>query len=105
MFRSGIRPGEERLNMSRLFPGKVGAAGGKLTDGKASGGASGGKILSSAPSGGGMASKLGSTPSGVTGKPDTPRYVLGDPEITANIYYKSRNLHNTDTQNYSTDLR
>ena len=31
--------------------------------------------------------------------------VLGDPEVTANIYCKSRNLPNTDTQNYSTDLR
>ena len=30
---------------------------------------------------------------------------LGDPEVTANIYCKSRNLPNTDTQNYSTDLR
>ena len=34
-----------------------------------------------------------------------PFYILGDPEVTANIYYKSRNLPNTDTQNYSTDLR
>ena len=31
--------------------------------------------------------------------------VLGDPEVTANIYCKSRNLTDTDTQNYSTDLR
>ena len=31
--------------------------------------------------------------------------VLDDPEVTANIYYKSRNVPNTDTQNYSTDLR
>ena len=31
--------------------------------------------------------------------------VLGDPEVTANIYCKSRNLPNTDMQNYSTDLR
>ena len=31
--------------------------------------------------------------------------VLGDPEVTANIYCKSNNLPNTDTQNYSTDLR
>ena len=31
--------------------------------------------------------------------------VLGDPEVTANIYCKSRKLPNTDTQNYSTDLR
>ena len=31
--------------------------------------------------------------------------ILGDPEDTENIYCKSRNLHNTDTQNYSTDLR
>ena len=33
------------------------------------------------------------------------KYILGDPEVTANIYWKSRNLPNTDTQNYSTDLR
>ena len=32
-------------------------------------------------------------------------YILGDPEVTANIYCKSRNLPNTDTKNYSTDLR
>ena len=31
--------------------------------------------------------------------------ILGDPEVTVNIYCKSRNLLNTDTQNYSTDLR
>ena len=31
--------------------------------------------------------------------------ILGDPEVTANIYCKSRNLTNTDTQNYITDLR
>ena len=31
--------------------------------------------------------------------------ILGDPEVTANIYCKSRNLPNTDTENYSTDLR
>ena len=31
--------------------------------------------------------------------------ILGDPEVTVNIYCKSRNLPNTDTQNYSTDLR
>ena len=31
--------------------------------------------------------------------------LLGDPEVTANIYFKSRNLPNTDAQNYSTDLR
>ena len=31
--------------------------------------------------------------------------VLGDPEVTANIFCKSRNLSNKDTQNYSTDLR
>ena len=30
---------------------------------------------------------------------------LGDPEVTANIYSKLRNLPNTDTQKYSTDLR
>ena len=32
-------------------------------------------------------------------------FLLGDPEVTANIYCKSRNLPNTDTQNYTTDLR
>ena len=32
-------------------------------------------------------------------------YILGDPEVTANMYRKSRNLPNTDTQNYSTDLQ
>ena len=31
--------------------------------------------------------------------------LLGDPEVTANIYCKLRNLPNTDAQNYSTDLR
>ena len=31
--------------------------------------------------------------------------ILGDPEVTASIYCKSRNLPNTDTQNHSTDLR
>ena len=31
--------------------------------------------------------------------------LLGDPKVTAHIYCKSRNLPNTDTQNYSTDLR
>ena len=31
--------------------------------------------------------------------------ILGDREVTANIYRKSRNLPNTDTQNYSTDIR
>ena len=31
--------------------------------------------------------------------------VLGDPEATANICCKSRNLPNTDMENYSTDLR
>ena len=31
--------------------------------------------------------------------------LLGDPEVTANVFCKSRNLPNTDTQNYSTDLR
>ena len=31
--------------------------------------------------------------------------LLGDPEVTANIYRKTRNIPNTDTQNYSTDLR
>ena len=33
------------------------------------------------------------------------KIILGDPEVTANIYCNSRNLPNTDTQNYSTDLR
>ena len=36
---------------------------------------------------------------------DINEYLLGDPEVTANIYGKSRNLPNTDTQNYSTDFR
>ena len=31
-------------------------------------------------------------------------YLLGDPGVTANIYCKSRNLPNTDIQNYSTVL-
>ena len=31
--------------------------------------------------------------------------LLGDPEVTANIYCKSHNLANTYTQDYSTDLR
>ena len=31
--------------------------------------------------------------------------ILGDPEVTANIYCKSRNHPNKDTQNYCTDLR
>ena len=31
--------------------------------------------------------------------------VLDDPEVTANIYCKSRNLPKTDTQNESIDLR
>ena len=31
--------------------------------------------------------------------------ILGDPEVTANIYCKSHDLNNTDTQNYSPDLR
>ena len=34
-----------------------------------------------------------------------PNHVLGDPEVTANTYCKSRNLPNTDSQNYRTDLR
>ena len=33
------------------------------------------------------------------------RGVLGDPEVTANINCKSRNLANIDTRNHSTDLR
>ena len=32
-------------------------------------------------------------------------YILGDPEVTAYIYCKTRNLPNTNTQNYSTHLR
>ena len=39
------------------------------------------------------------------GEADSPQSILGDPEVTANIYCKSRNLPNTDTQNYSTDLQ
>ena len=35
----------------------------------------------------------------------TKPYILGDSEVTTNIYCKSSNLPNTDTQNYSTDLR
>ena len=31
--------------------------------------------------------------------------ILGDSEFTANVYGKSLNLPNTDTQNYSADLR
>ena len=31
--------------------------------------------------------------------------LLGEPEVTANIYCKSRYLTNKDTQDYSTDLR
>ena len=31
--------------------------------------------------------------------------LLGDPEVTANIYCKSRNLPETDKQSYSADLR
>ena len=30
--------------------------------------------------------------------------LLGDPEVTANIYCKSCNLSNADAENYSTDL-
>ena len=33
------------------------------------------------------------------------REILGDPEVTVNIYFKSCNLPNTDTHNYGTDLR
>ena len=33
------------------------------------------------------------------------KYVLGEPEVTANIYCKSRKLPNKATQNYSIDLR
>ena len=32
-------------------------------------------------------------------------HILRHPEVTANIYCKSSNLPNTDTQNHSTDLR
>ena len=39
-------------------------------------------------------------------RPDKERtMLLGDPEITENIYCKSRNLPNKDTQYCSTDLR
>ena len=31
--------------------------------------------------------------------------ILGDPEVTANMYCKLRNLPNTDTENDSTDMR
>ena len=31
--------------------------------------------------------------------------ILGDLEVTANIYCKSPNFPNTKTQNYSTDIR
>ena len=37
-------------------------------------------------------------------KREGSKCVLGDPEVTAYIHCKSRNLPNTDTQNYSTDL-
>ena len=33
------------------------------------------------------------------------REILGDPKVTENIYCKTCNLSNTDTQNHSTDLR
>ena len=33
------------------------------------------------------------------------RYIQNVAFLTANIYYKSRNLPNTDIHNYSTDLR
>ena len=33
------------------------------------------------------------------------KHLPGDPEVTANINCKSRNLTNIDTQNHSTDLR
>ena len=36
---------------------------------------------------------------------EVSRALLGDPEGTANINCKSHNLPNTDTQNYSTDMR
>ena len=35
----------------------------------------------------------------------TEPYILGDQEVTTNIYCKSRNLPTTDKQNYSTDSR
>ena len=38
-------------------------------------------------------------------KKEIIKQVLGDPDVTANICCKSRNLPNTGTQNYSTDLR
>ena len=38
--------------------------------------------------------------------PDTfLKHILGDPEVTANIYRKLRNLPKKDKHNYSTDLR
>ena len=36
---------------------------------------------------------------------DLQYHKLGDTEVTANIYCKSHNLPNTDTQNNSTDMR
>ena len=33
------------------------------------------------------------------------KYILGDPEVTANIYCKSRHLPNRETRNYRTDFR
>ena len=35
---------------------------------------------------------------------ETDPYLIGVPYISANIYWKSRNLPNTDTQNNSTDM-
>ena len=39
------------------------------------------------------------------GLPYLIRFTYLHPQVTANVYCKLRNLPNTDTQNYSTDLR
>ena len=44
-------------------------------------------------------------PESVKNRKEIGAYILGDPEVTVNIGCKSRNLPNTDTKNYSTDLR
>ena len=56
--------------------------------------------------GGAAAAALGGAAAArVGGAAAVRKNILGDPEVTANIYCKSHNLPNTDTQNYSTDLR
>ena len=62
---------EERLNMSRLFPGKVNGIGAKSAPG---GGSSKLNTTTSAPSG--ISTKLAATgaPGVQTGKPDSPRH-------------------------------